>query len=79
MEWEEVDDLKAVAADVDVLYQTRIQKVAASLVFQARHFPVILLQTCCADDSFVRCRSAFWTGWKTTRRREGNTSSTASS
>ena len=26
MEWEEVDDLKAVAADVDVLYQTRIQK-----------------------------------------------------
>jgi hypothetical protein len=28
VEWEEVDDLKAVAADVDVLYQTRIQKVA---------------------------------------------------
>ena len=26
MEWEEVDDLKAVAADVNVLYQTRIQK-----------------------------------------------------
>jgi len=26
VEWEEVDDLKAVAADVDVLYQTRIQK-----------------------------------------------------
>ena len=26
IEWEEVDDLKAVAADVDVLYQTRIQK-----------------------------------------------------
>ena len=26
IEWEEVEDLKAVAADVDVLYQTRIQK-----------------------------------------------------
>lgn len=26
VEWEEVEDLKAVAADVDVLYQTRIQK-----------------------------------------------------
>jgi aspartate carbamoyltransferase catalytic subunit len=26
VDWEEVDDLKAVAADVDVLYQTRIQK-----------------------------------------------------
>ncbi len=26
MEWEEVSDLAAVAADVDVLYQTRIQK-----------------------------------------------------
>lgn len=26
VDWEEVSDLKAVAADVDVLYQTRIQK-----------------------------------------------------
>lgn len=26
VEWQEVDDLAAVAADVDVLYQTRIQK-----------------------------------------------------
>lgn len=26
VEWEEVDDLKAVASEVDVLYQTRIQK-----------------------------------------------------
>lgn len=26
VDWEQVDDLKAVAADVDVLYQTRIQK-----------------------------------------------------
>lgn len=26
VEWEEVEDLAAVAADVDVLYQTRIQK-----------------------------------------------------
>lgn len=26
MEWEEVSDLAAVASDVDVLYQTRIQK-----------------------------------------------------
>jgi aspartate carbamoyltransferase catalytic subunit len=26
MEWEEVDDLAQVAGDVDVLYQTRIQK-----------------------------------------------------
>lgn len=26
IDWEEVDDLKAVAAEVDVLYQTRIQK-----------------------------------------------------
>jgi aspartate carbamoyltransferase catalytic subunit len=26
VDWEEADDLKAVAADVDVLYQTRIQK-----------------------------------------------------
>lgn len=26
MEWEEVEDLATVAADVDVLYQTRIQK-----------------------------------------------------
>lgn len=26
MEWEEVNDLAAVASDVDVLYQTRIQK-----------------------------------------------------
>ena len=26
MAWEEVDDLAAVAGDVDVLYQTRIQK-----------------------------------------------------
>lgn len=26
VQWEEVDDLRAVAADVDVLYMTRIQK-----------------------------------------------------
>lgn len=26
VEWQEVSDLKEVAADVDVLYQTRIQK-----------------------------------------------------
>ena len=26
VEWEEVDDLAAVAGDADVLYQTRIQK-----------------------------------------------------
>ena len=26
IEWEEVDDLAKVAGDVDVLYQTRIQK-----------------------------------------------------
>ncbi len=26
VEWEEVDDLAQVAGDVDVLYQTRIQK-----------------------------------------------------
>ncbi len=26
IEWEEADDLAAVAGDVDVLYQTRIQK-----------------------------------------------------
>jgi aspartate carbamoyltransferase catalytic subunit len=26
VDWEEVDDLAKVAADVDVLYQTRIQK-----------------------------------------------------
>ena len=26
MDWEETDDLAAVAAEVDVLYQTRIQK-----------------------------------------------------
>ena len=26
IEWEEVDDLAEVAGDVDVLYQTRIQK-----------------------------------------------------
>lgn len=26
MDWEEADDLAAVAAEVDVLYQTRIQK-----------------------------------------------------
>ena len=32
IEWEEADDLAAVAGDVDVLYQTRIQKER----FQAR-------------------------------------------
>lgn len=37
IEWEEVEDLAAVAGQVDVLYQTRIQKASALLCSHARH------------------------------------------
>lgn len=42
VEWEEVDDLAQVAGDVDVLYQTRIQKER----FQVLNFAVCMLKPC---------------------------------
>ena len=37
--WEEVDDLAAVAGDVDVLYQTRIQKERFQVCAREALFP----------------------------------------
>ena len=75
VEWEEVDDLKAVAADVDVLYQTRIQKVA----FFCSVVRLVLCFGLWSDVNTMPFRSVFSTGWRTMLLREESILSTANS
>ncbi len=58
IEWEEVDDLAKVAGDVDVLYQTRIQKErfqvnSSSLPPLGRHQSALVRQPCCMSRPWV--------------------------
>lgn len=46
VQWEEVDDLAAVAGDADVLYQTRIQKERFQAGFRG---PWLLPSSCSAE------------------------------
>jgi aspartate carbamoyltransferase catalytic subunit len=55
VDWEEADDLAQVAADVDVLYQTRIQKERFQVIVKTRN-PIFMHIFLCLPVS----RTALW-------------------